>query len=208
MMRALRHRTLRLLVLVTIVLGVSAPFAAQNSSTDDPLLRALQEEMQRSKAQLKLEQVAAPYYIDYRVFDIDQIEVQASFGGIQTNIGSRFRLARVVVRVGDYRQDSFFGDGKAADGRGAVTLVPLGDDVVALRHQIWLATDQAYKAAAAALSAKQAQLKQYTVDQPVDDFDHAEPVQYVGPLAKLEVDPKPWIASLRQATALYKTDPQ
>ena len=88
------------------------------------------------------------------------------------------------------------------------TVVPLGDDIAAARHQIWLATDQAYKAAAEALSAKQAQLKQFTVDQPVDDFAHADPVQYVGPLVKLEADPKPWLTALRQATALYKTDPQ
>jgi len=176
--------------------------AAQNSSTDDPLLIALQQEMQRSKAHLKLEQVAAPYYIDYRVFDIDQVEAHASFGGIQANVSSHFRYARIVVRLGDYRQDSFFGKGE-----GVATLVPLGDDIVAARQQIWLATDQAYKAAAEALSAKQAQLKQFTIDQPVDDFAHAEPVQYVGPLAKLGANPTPWIAALRQATALYKTDP-
>lgn len=203
MMRSLHDKTLRLLALVTIVLGASAAFAAQNKATDDSLLRALQQEMQRSKAQLKLEQVAAPYYIDYRVFDLDQIEVHASFGGINANVHTRIRVARVVVRVGDYRQDSFFDKGE-----GAVTLAPLGDDVVAVRHQIWLATDQAYKAAAEALSAKQAQLKQFTVDQPVDDFALAKPVQYVGLPAQLEADPKPWIASLRQATALYKTDPQ
>lgn len=112
------------------------------------------------------------------------------------------------MRVGDYRQDSFFGEDKGPDGRGAVTVVPLGDDIAAVRHQIWLATDQAYKVAAEALSAKQAQLKQFTVDQPVDDFAHADPVRYVGPLVKLEADPQPWIAALRQATALYKTDPQ
>ena len=87
-------------------------------------------------------------------------------------------------------------------------MVPLSDDIAAVRHQIWLATDQTYKVAAEALSAKQAQLKQFTVDQPVDDFAHADPVQYVGPLVKLEADPNPWIAALRQATALYKTDPQ
>ena len=201
MRRARVNMTLRLFVLVTILSTITS-IAAQNNTTNDPLLVALQQEMQRSKAHLKLAQVAAPYYIDYRVFDIDQVEAHASFGGIQANTSSHFRYARIVVRVGDYRQDSFFGKGE-----GVTTLVPLGDDIVAARQQIWLATDQAYKAAAEALSAKQAQLKQFTIDQPVDDFAHAEPVQYVGPLAKLGTDPKPWVAALRQATALYKSDP-
>ena len=197
------RKVLRLSVLVTIALGAYAAFAAQNGSSEDPLLRALQQEMQRSRAQLKLEQVATPYYLDFRVFDVDEIEAQASFGGINFNVHNHFRFARVIVRVGDYRQDSFFDKGEGAD-----TLVPLSDDIVAARHEIWLATDQAYKAAVEALSAKQAKLKQFTIDQSVEDFAHAEAVQHMGPLARLEVVPNPWIASLRQATSLYKTDPQ
>ena len=202
MRRAVPHTIIRLLVLVAILLGAASAFPSQPNSSNDPLLDALQQEMQRSKAHLKLEQVGTPYYIDYRVFDIDQVEVQAAFGGIQVNIKNHYRYARIVVRLGNYQQDSFFGKGE-----GAVTLVPLGDDILAVRQQIWLATDQAYKTAAEALSAKQAQLKQFTIDRPVDDFAHAEPVQYVGPLAKLGTDPDSWVASLRQATALYKSDP-
>ena len=48
--------------------------------------------------------------------------------------------------------------------------MPLDNDMTALRHELWLATDGAYKSAAESLTAKQAQLKQLTVDQPVDDF--------------------------------------
>ena len=41
--------------------------------TDDPVLRAMQKELERSKSQLKLEQMAAPYYIDYRVADMEWV---------------------------------------------------------------------------------------------------------------------------------------
>ena len=67
-------------------------------------------------------------------------------------------------------------------------MLPLDDDELALRHQLWLATDRAYKAATESLTAKQAQLKQLTIDQPVDDFAHADPVQHLEPLAKLDGD--------------------
>ena len=50
------------------------------------------------------------------------------------------RLLRVVVRVGDYKQDSFIGTGE-----GTIDLVPRDDDIFAIRHRIWLATDRAYK---------------------------------------------------------------
>jgi hypothetical protein len=201
------NRTLRLLtlliVVVTVLLAAGLALEAETNSTDDPILRALQEEMHRSKAHLKLEQMASPYYIAYRIFDIDERGSEASFGAIRNTFHSHLRFARVVVRVGDYKQDSFFGNGE-----GTVALVPLDNDPLALRHQIWLATDQAYKAATEALSAKRAKLKEFTIDQPVDDFARADPVQFVGPLVKLEGDLKSWQAALRQATSLYKTDPQ
>jgi len=190
-------------VVATVVLSACIALAADADSSADPVMRALQEEMQRSKAQLKLEQMASPYYIDYRVFDIDEKTAEASFGAIRSQVHSHVRVARVVVRVGDYKQDSFYGNGE-----GIVILAPLDEDILALRHQVWLATDQAYKSATEALSAKQAKLKQFTIDQPADDFAQADSVQYIGPLVTLEGDPQSWCPALRQATSLYKTDPQ
>jgi hypothetical protein len=98
-------------------------------------------------------------------------------------------------------------------GKGEVPLttidfMPLDDDILVLRHQLRLATDQAYKRAAEALAAKQAQLAQYNIDQPVDDFVHAEPVHAIGTLAKLDFDPQPSAAMLQDASALYKSDPR
>jgi TldD protein len=176
---------------------------AQPSAADDPVLQAMRTELDRSKSALKLEGMAAPYYIDYRVIDMDAYAAEAAFGALRSDVHARFRFLRVVVRVGDYKQDSFFGQ-----GQGAMDFMPLDNDVVALRHQIWLATDNAYKAATEALAAKQAQLKQYTVDQPVDDFARAEPVVSIGPLAKLDVDSQLWSKMLQDSSALYKTDPQ
>jgi len=169
----------------------------------DPVLQAMRSELERSKSELKLEQMAAPYYIEYRIIDMDQYSAEAAFGALRSDVRSRFRVLRIVVRVGDYKQDSYFGQ-----GQGSISLVPVDDDMLALRHELWLATDQAYKAATEALAAKQAQLKQLTIDQPVDDFAHAQPVQSVAPLTKLEVDPQPWARMLQDASALYKSDPQ
>lgn len=203
-------RCLRLILSLTLCLCLYYPstFAQSNPSeslpqAQDPVLRAMQKELQRSKAQLKLEQMAAPYYIEYRVVDMDGYIAEATFGALRTNLRARLRLVRVVVRVGDYKQDSFFGQGE-----GVTDLMPLDDDELALRHHLWLATDTAYKAASEALAAKQAQLKQLNVEHAVDDFAHAEPVQYIGPLFKLEADPAPWLKALQDATALYKPDPQ
>ena len=191
-----------LLVIILLVASIAQAKDAPTSA-DDPVLQAMQTELDRSKSALKLEGMAAPYYIDYRVIDMDAFATEAAFGALRTEVHARFRFLRVVVRVGDYKQDSFFGQ-----GQGSMDFMPLDNDIVALRHQIWLATDNAYKAATEALTAKQAQLKQYTVDQPVDDFARAEPVVSISPPAKLGFDPQPWNKMLQDASALYKADSQ
>ena len=191
-----------LLLFLACALPCLSAIAQQKEAGDDLLLTAMRAELERSKSQLKMDQVAAPYYIEYRVFDVDQYSAEAAFGALRTDLRTRFRFLRVVVRIGDYKQDSYF-----HQGEGTLDFIPVDDDMLAFRHQLWLATDRAYKAAAESLTAKQAQLKQLTIDQPVDDFAHADPVQSIGPLAKLDFNPEPWKKMLQDASALYKSDP-
>jgi len=194
----------RLALLTAVLLATVSGLIAQNSaSADDPVLRAMLAEMQRSKSQLKLADVQAPYYLDYRLMDVDLYMAEAAFGAVRTSLRTRVRMLRIVVRVGDYKQDSYYGPGE-----GVVDVGPLDDDETGLRHQLWLGTDRAYKAASEALTAKQSELKKYSVDQQVDDFAHASPVQWVTPLTRLDFFPEPWLATLEEASGLYKSDPQ
>ncbi|MBZ5665933.1 MAG: peptidase U62 [Acidobacteriia bacterium] len=158
--------------------------------------------MDRSTAKLKLDNVPAPYYIEYRVTEIDEYQASAVFGALRNQQHDHGRLLRVVVRIGDYKQDSFVGT-----GQGMIDLVPSDDDVFAIRHRIWLATDRAYKAASEALSAKQAALKQLKVDEPVDDFAKATPVEAVEPLAHFSsTDFTSWLHLLEEASGQYRSD--
>jgi len=210
MTKRLSRRVLLTLFLPSFLLPVLAQQPAlpeqkdwQKLANDDIVLSAMRAELERSKSQLKMEQVAAPYYIEYRVFDVDAYSAEAAFGALRSDVRSRLRILRVVVRIGDYKQDSYFGM-----GQGILDFMPLDNDMLALRHQLWLATDRAYKAAAESLTAKQAQLKQFTIDEPVDDFAHADPVQSISPLVSLEFDPEAWKKMLQDAGDVYKTDPQ
>jgi TldD protein len=177
--------------------------SSASAASSDPLLKAMREELDRSRSQLKMDNVPAPYYIEYRVSDVEQFDVEAAFGVIRQDQHFRTRVVRVVVRVGDYKQDSYYGP-----GIGVSTLEPIDNDPIALRWQLWYATDSAYKAASESLAMKKATLRQYTADQPFDDFAHAPPVESIEPLVKLEFDPKPWRDELEKATALFRTDPK
>ncbi len=202
--------TLLVVLLLTTCAILSAQVAAGNLASEnsaagrnpDPVLHAMLAELQRSKTQLKLADTQPPYYVDYRLMDVDQYVAEAAFGALRTSMRTRIRMLRIVVRVGDYKHDSYYGP-----GQGVVEVGPLDDDEAGLRHQLWLGTDRAYKAAAEAVTAKQAELKKYTVDLPVDDFAYASAVQFTGPLAHLDFAPEPWLTTLEEASALYKTDP-
>ena len=177
--------------------------SARAAATGDALLEALLTELERSKAQLKMDQVAAPYYIEYRVNDVDEYQSEAAFGAIRENQRVRYRVLRVVVRIGDYKQDSFYNQ-----GMGETNILPLDDDPIALRHQIWLATDEAYKAAGEAFTEKQAALKQFSAESnPVDDFAKAPVVAAVEPTVTLQVNDAAWKKTLEDVTSLHRQYP-
>ncbi len=181
----------------------AAMVAAHAAAKGDGLLEALLTELDRSKSQLKMDQVQAPYYVEYRVSEVEDFGAEAAFGALRENQHIHVRVLRVVVRIGDYKQDSYFGR-----GQGESSILPLDNDPIALRHQIWLATDDAYKAAGQALAEKQAAMKQFSADpNPVDDFAKAQQMIAVEPTVSLKVDEAAWKRTLEDATGLYKQYP-
>jgi TldD protein len=186
-------------------LGVSDAVAADAAgphpaAAGDALLEALLTELDRSKAQLKIEQVQSPYYIEYRVNDVDDYDAEAAFGALRESQRVHLRILRVVVRVGDYKQDSYFGQ-----GMGETNILPLDNDPIALRHQIWLTTDEAYKAAGQALAEKQAEMKRFSADpNPVDDFSKESVVTALDPIVSLKIDQAAWNKTLEDMTNLYR----
>jgi len=186
---------------LVVVLCVSCLAQDLAKSHDDPILRAMLAELQRSKTKLKLADVDTPYYIEYRISDVDELKVETVFGELRLQNRDHGRLLRVVVRVGNYRQDSYIGMGE-----GMTNVAVVDDDLAALRNELWLNTDRAYKMASEALTQKQAALKQLSVEIPVDDFARAPAVESVQALAHLEVTTQDWVDTLRAASALYRRD--
>ena len=191
-----------------VVSGTSAKAAGDGASTaaahvaakDDALLEALLAELDRTKEHLKMDKVQPPYYIEYRVNDVDDYSAEAAFGALRESQRQHLRVLRVVVRIGDYKQDSFYNQ-----GMGNASILPIDNDPIALRRQIWLLTDEAYKAAADAYAEKLSVLKQYSTDpSPVEDFSHAPVVTAVGGMAQLKLNQEEWEKTLQEVTSLYK----
>ena len=167
----------------------------------DPLLKAMLTELNRSMSQLQLPGFAKPFFIQYRIEDVDDFQTKAEFGASEGSQRTHQRVARITVRVGDYKTDSSGGRGD-----GALQLTSLDDDPVAVRSALWAGTDQAYKSALAAYAQKQAELKQVQTQPQADDFSQEKPVISLAEPEILHVDEAAWTERVARASGLYRTD--
>jgi TldD protein len=176
--------------------------AGKAEAEQDPVLKAMLEELDRSMARLQLPGFSKPYFIEYRVEDVQDFETRASFGAAEGSQHSHARIARISVRVGDYKTDN---SGPRSDG--ALQLASIDDDAIALRSALWSGTDQAYKAALAAYAQKQAELKQVQTPPQADDFSKTKPIISLAQPLKLSIDDQAWSDRVASDSGIYRTDP-
>jgi predicted Zn-dependent protease len=175
---------------------------ARTAADSDPVLQAMLAEIERSKEHLKMDGVQAPYFIEYRLVDIGGEAASAVFGALESDQHSRARILRVTVRIGDYKQDSYF-----RNGIGVADFAPYENDILALRQQLWNATDRAYKAAGESYAAKLSLAKQITMEHSTNDFAAATPLVSIEPVAKVDLDTAKWKKAIADASALYAKYP-
>jgi predicted Zn-dependent protease len=191
-------------ILGATCMSASAQAAPQPTRADaekDPVLKAMLTELDRSKSDLQLKDFQKPFFIQYRIEEIRGFETRAEFGATSSSRHTHARVARVSVRIGDYKTDS-----SGAQGDGALQLAALDNDPIALRSALWAATDQAYKSALAAYAQKQAALKQVETPPQADDFSKESPVISLAEPLKLNVDEQAWEARVARDSGLYRTD--
>src|SRR5256884_7817583 len=120
---------------------------------NDHTLQAMRDEMARSKARLELkipstDQPVRPYYIEYRLLDLDVREIVAEFGTLLSSTHTRNRFMDVDARVGSYKLDSsnFVSDEGFRGFIGPTGEAGVDRDYDSLRQDLWIAPDTAFKA--------------------------------------------------------------
>jgi predicted Zn-dependent protease len=181
--------------------ALAAPQQTRADAEKDPLLKAMLEELDRNMSQLQLKDFEKPFFIQYKIEDVDDFATKAEFGASEGSTQSHQRVARITVRVGDYKTDSSGGRGD-----GAIELTALDDDPIAVRSALWAGTDQAYKNALAAYAQKQAALKQVQTPPQQDDFSKETPVISLAEPLTLKLDEGAWIDRVSRASGLFRTD--
>src|SRR6476661_7939882 len=98
---------MRLPIFAWLVLVVSGAglLAQVPPKEQDPVLRAMVDELERSRA-LRVGDLDKPYYVEYALEDADTFHAGASLGSLLSATRSRARIPRVQVRIGDYNFDN------------------------------------------------------------------------------------------------------
>src|SRR5713226_1643586 len=191
--------------------GIVPVTFAQEQSDNDHTLQAMRDEMARAKARLELkfpgtDEPVRPYYLEYRLLDLDVREVVGEFGALMSSTHTRNRFMNVQARVGDYKQDSsnFVSDEGFRGFIGPTGSVGIDRDYDSLRQDLWIATDQAFKEAVETYSRKQAYLSSLARQSDIDDFAKAEPVQLIEPLVTPDWTNRDWDQEARDTSATLR----
>jgi len=208
-MRAIRFALFLMLLI--------APFAhaqAPVSNDNDHTMQAMKDEMARAKARLELtippsNQPVRPYYLEYRLLDIDIRQVVGQFGALVSTNHNRSRVMDVEARVGDYKLDSsnFISDEGFRGFIGSQGTVGIDRDYNSLRQDLWIATDQAFKEAVETYSRKQAYLSSLARPSDIDDFARVTAVQHIEPLPGDDWGGRNWEQESRDTSAALRAFP-
>lgn len=174
--------------IVSLLMLVAPALAADQH--DDVVMRAMKDELARSMAQLRLQQMEKPYFIAYRMQEVTESDISATLGSLTSSSGtpSRNRLVGVELRVGDYSFDNsnFVSIQRLRSGAAAmfsgVEQGSLDDNYAQVRREFWMTTDQQYKKALEDLSAKKAALKMRNGGENIPDFSKEPSSTFLQPV--------------------------
>jgi len=169
--------------LITLFVFISIITQISFAQTDDDILQAMRDEISRSMQQLSIESLDKPYYIEYKLTIRRSHIVKAFYGSLTESRDMPSATLTVGVRVGDYKFDntnffdfglSFFGGGDQEE-KFKNRSVPIELDYNALRRELWLTTDAAYKQVAETYTKKQTTLKSRLRKDTTHDFLQVKP---------------------------------
>ncbi len=160
-------------------------FSSKSLADENPIIRAMNDEISRSIKSLKIDNLEIPYYIEYRVSLKESYNVSASLGALTQSGCNKSAKLTVNLRVGNYKSDNsnfldfsafFFGSDDDEETFVSRT-IPLDLDYASLRRELWLSTDAAYKQAVEVYSKKIASMKNKVRKDTTPDFSKMSPTK-------------------------------
>jgi TldD protein len=174
------------------------------------LLKAMEEELNRSMIGLAEKGNPPPYFISYDITEAKNVMIIASYGALRRSSTERSRLLDVEVRVGDYKLDNTHRLRGVYDFSFPLPVsVSIEDDPDAIKSALWLETDKKYKAALERLIQVKAQKTVRVREEDESaDFSRESPQQFIGSLSQVTVDKAKWEKKLKEYSILFNEFPE
>jgi TldD protein len=179
---------------------------------DDPVLKAMRDEMERSR-QLRVASGGGdtPYFFGYDFTDSEDFHTVATLGSTVTASRQHGRNPGAEVRVGSYDFDN---TGHILSGRYSGVPYdgnwPLDDNYEALRQGFWLLTDRTFKAAVESMGRKRATLKNAAAQtgEQIGDFSRADAVVSLPKVAHKKIDEAALTQRIAKLSAVFSAYPE
>lgn len=179
-----------------------------SSFAQSPLVKILSDELDRNFTALKQKGEPPPYFMAYAVDDDEANVVVASQGALDVQNHGRRRILDTTVRVGSPQFDNYRRVGNDRPRFTSGSSIALDDNPVAIRQEVWLATDRVYRAASNRLIRIKADEKlRAAADDTSDDFSKEEPQVFFAPTPKYKFDAADWARRLRKLSAEFTKYP-
>jgi hypothetical protein len=208
------HRPLMNRLLPVVLLLAGAMHAAAIDTT--MVFRAMRAEMDRTMRELRLGNLAVPYYVEYTLSLRQRVGMHATLGSITDVDTSRVALLTTKIRVGDTTFDNtnffdvslgFFGSSDDEEGYRN-RRIPFELTEQTLRRELWLSSDACFKQAVEIYAKKQAAVANRTRTDTTQDFrllpsSHRSDTRHQGTRVNLEA----WKQSLERASSAMRAYP-
>jgi len=189
--------------------------ASAQTTPADPVQRALEEELKRAMTLLTQKGNPAPYFLSYEVNESKTAEITASLGALQFSNLDKQRILDIEVRVGNYSFDNTHqirgqrgGNDQQLSRPGSV-LMPLDDDVDALKSVIWLETDRRYKSAVERMINVQANRAVRVEEEDASgDMSREKTERSMAALRDASIDVAGWEKKIKAYSAMFKGFPE
>jgi predicted Zn-dependent protease len=153
------------------VLFVHLSFSVNAQQENNVILKAMQDELQRSMTRLEYDNHQKPFYISYSVYDTRVFSVYGSLGGVFGSRNLQTRDKGIRILVGDYEfNDESLDNNQSSEGSAYEIPMPVEDDYYGIRRSLWTSTDAVYKGAAQKFKKNQETLKEKT--KPLSEIPH------------------------------------
>jgi len=189
--------------------SLAKPAAGASTLRNNPasVRQAMEDELARSMKDLHMgDDEPHPYFIAYTISDLDQATTSATLGAVTTAYAYQGRLLRTEMRVGDANFDN-----SNFEGGAHVEAVPIEDDYAALRRELWLRSDEAYKAAVETLARKRsAEAGQAAADEDdgIGDFSAQAAAHVEVPFSASPTDPEALRETVRKLSLVLTSFPE